>query len=80
VALGRAMAKVARCEQALAEARAALAALDAKPVAIEEPHRFATYGSVEELHAAQGGAVPNPGINVAETVRAIHRKIAGEPS
>jgi hypothetical protein len=76
MALGRAEAKVARCEQALAEARAARAAL--VPEFGHERHQFATYGSVEEMRAAHGGAVFNPGIDVGKAADAIRRQHEGE--
>jgi hypothetical protein len=78
--LARALAEVKRCERELAGALATRAALDAQPDPLEQPHRFATYGAVEELHAAQGGAVLNPGIDVGEAARAIRRRVAGEPN
>jgi hypothetical protein len=75
------MAKVARCEEELAAAREARAALDAKPVVLEAPaHRFATYSSVEEMRAAQDGAVLNPGIDAGDAARAIQRKVECEQS
>jgi hypothetical protein len=75
--MGRAAAKIARAEQALAEAKAARAALDAKPVALE-PHRFATYSTIEEMHAAHGGAVLNSGIDPSEAAEAYRRQAEGE--
>jgi hypothetical protein len=77
-ALRRALADVERYEQALAEARAARAALDAEPDPLEQPHEFRTYGSVEEMRAAHGGAVFNPGIDTSEAAEAIRRQLEAE--
>jgi hypothetical protein len=75
-ALGRAAAKVARCEEELAAARAARAAL--RPELDPEPHRYATYGGIEEMRAAHGGAVFNPGIDTNETAQAYRQQAEGE--
>jgi hypothetical protein len=44
---------------------------------LTERHQFATYGSVEELHAAHGGVAFNSGIDVSEVAVSIRRRHGG---
>lgn len=78
-ALGRAMAKVARCEQELAAAKAARAALERPPWErdpLDQPHEYRTFTTVEEMRA--GGAALSPPLDTAAVAEAWRQQAERE--